>query len=428
MPSMKAPKGTRDILPPETSAWQRVETAYASLCGRFGYSEIRIPTFEHTELFQRGVGDTTDIVQKEMYTFQDKGGRSLSLRPEGTAGVVRAYIENGMPSLPSPVKLFYRITAFRYENVQKGRYREFHQFGAETFGSSGPAIDAEMIGLLAVFFEELGLSRTGLRINSIGCAVCRTAYNEKLRAYLRPHLEEMCALCRDRFERNPLRVLDCKESKCRPFIEGAPAQLDHLCADCGTHFDGLRRELDGMGVPYEIDRSIVRGLDYYTRTVFEFVSENVGTQGTICGGGRYDGLVEACGGPATPGIGFALGVERLLMELAAQGIPAPAAEPPTLFVASVDSTSGETARSLCHRMRRAGIPTESDWNDRSLKAQMKAANRMGVRFTLVLGEDELQSGKAKLRDMSDGSEREVQLDRLEEQLKIERGTDGWRRA
>jgi histidyl-tRNA synthetase len=413
---MKAPKGTRDILPPETSVWQRVEEAYASLCARFGYSEVRIPTFEHTELFQRGVGDTTDIVQKEMYTFLDKGGRSLSLRPEGTAGVVRAYIENGMPSLPSPVKLFYRITAFRYENVQKGRYREFHQFGAETFGSVGPAIDAEMIGLLAVFFEELGLSRTGLRINSIGCPACRSEYNEKLRSYLRPHLGEMCGLCRDRFERNPLRILDCKEPKCRPFIGGAPAQLDHLCAECATHFEGLRRELDGMGVSYAIDRSIVRGLDYYTRTVFEFVSENVGTQGTICGGGRYDGLVEACGGPATPGIGFALGVERLLMELSAQDVPAAAVAPPTLFVASVDAASGAAARSLCHRVRRAGISAETDWNERSLKAQMKAANRMGVRYTVVLGGDETSSGRAKLKDMSDGSEREVALDRLAEEL------------
>jgi histidyl-tRNA synthetase len=414
---MKAPKGTRDILPNETSEWQRVERAYASVCTRFGYAEIRVPTFEHTELFQRGVGDTTDIVQKEMYTFLDKGGRSLSLRPEGTAGVVRAYIENGMPSLPSPVKLFYLITAFRYENVQKGRYREFHQFGAETFGSAGPSIDAEMIGLLSVFFDELGLARTGLRINSIGCPLCRSAYNEKLRDYLRPHLGQMCGLCNDRFERNPLRVLDCKEPKCHVFIEGAPAQLDHLCEACGTHFEGLRRELDGMGVPYAIDRGIVRGLDYYTRTVFEFVSENVGTQGTICGGGRYDGLVEACGGPATPGIGFALGVERLLMELAAQGISACAAEPPALFLASVDSISGTAARSLCHRMRGAGISCEADWNERSLKAQMKAANRMGVRFTMVLGGDEIQSGKAKLRDMANGSEREVSLDHLAEEMR-----------
>jgi len=417
MPSMKAPKGTRDILPPETSEWQRVEKAFSSVAARFGYAEIRLPTFEHTELFQRGVGDTTDIVQKEMYTFLDKGGRSLSLRPEGTAGVVRAYVENGMPSLPTPVKLFYLITAFRYENVQKGRYREFHQFGAEAFGAAGPAIDAEMIGMLSVFFEEMGLRQTGLRINSIGCPVCRASYNDLLRDFLRPHLAGMCSLCDDRFERNPLRILDCKEPKCRPFLEGAPAQLDHLCPDCAAHFDGLKGELERIGVACTIDRGIVRGLDYYTRTVFEFVSENVGTQGTICGGGRYDGLVEACGGPATPGIGFALGVERLLMELSAQGVQGPPPEPVALFVASVDEPSAQEARRICHQVRRAGVPAEADWNGRSLKAQMKAANRMGVRYTVVLGGDETASGRAKLRNMKDGTEREVALDRLAEELR-----------
>ncbi len=416
MPQIKAPKGTRDILPPETSAWQAVERAFASVCARFGYAEVRVPTFEHTELFQRGVGDTTDIVQKEMYTFPDKGGRSLSLRPEGTAGVMRAYVENGMPSLPAPVKLYYLISAFRYENVQKGRYREFHQFGCEAVGSAGPAIDAEMIGLLSVFFGELGLSRLAVRLNSIGCPACRPAYHEALRAYLRPRLGEMCGLCNERFDRNPLRVLDCKEERCQPAIEGAPAQLDHLCADCRAHFDGLKDELDRIGVPYSVDRRIVRGLDYYTRTVFEFVSENVGTQGTICGGGRYDGLVEEVGGPPTPGIGFALGVERLLMEMGAQGIPAAAPATVALYVAAVDEAAGGAARALCHRVRAAGVAAEAEWNGRGLKAQMKAANRMGARYVVVLGGDELAAGTARLKDMKDGSEREVALDRLPQEL------------
>ena len=412
MAKISAPKGTRDILPSEIAAWQQAERVFADVCSRYGYQEIRIPTFESTDLFQRGVGDTTDVVQKEMYTFNDKGGRSISLRPEGTAGVVRSYLENGMASWSSPVRLWYNITAFRYENVQKGRYREFHQFGCEVFGSDGPVVDAELISLLALFFKEIGLSQTSLRINSIGCPVCRTAYNQILKDHIRPHLHEMCETCNDRFEKNPLRIIDCKEHKCQPTTKSAPALLDHLCPDCQTHFDGLCRHLDELGIAYTIDRGIVRGLDYYTRTVFEFVSEHVGTQGTICGGGRYDGLVESIDGPHTPGIGFALGVERLLMELKAQGIEIATNPVPLVYLAGLGEAAAAKARQLTFALRQQGIYAETDLMNRSLKAQMKFAGKTGARFTLVLGDDEIVAGEAKLKQMADGSEQIVRLDDL----------------
>lgn len=410
-----APKGTRDLLPPETAVWQQAEQVFADVCSRFNYREIRLPTFEQTGLFQRGVGDTTDIVQKEMYTFPDKSGRSLTLRPEGTAGVVRSYIENGMASWPSPVRLYYAITAFRYENVQKGRYREFHQFGCEAIGAAGPAVDAELISLLQQFFNQMGLLETSLRINSIGCPVCRGQYHQILKDWLRPHLPQLCANCRDRYERNPLRIIDCKEECCQAITAGAPAQADHLCPDCQAHFSGLQHQLDLLQLPYTIDKRIVRGLDYYTRTVFEFVSEHVGTQGTICGGGRYDGLIEAVGGPATPGIGFALGVERFLMELEARHVPLPNAPEPALFIA-IAGDNEDTARVLCNRLRQNGIRCETDLLGRSLKAQMKYAGKSGARSVVVIGDDESASGIARLRDLRDGQEKEVTLARLEDYL------------
>ena len=408
---ISAPKGTRDILPDEIARWQWVERTFGEVCAQYGYQEIRVPTFEHTELFQRGVGDTTDVVTKEMYTFTDKGGRSLSLRPEGTAGVVRAYIENGMASLPSPLRLFYNITAFRYENVQKGRYREFHQFGAEAFGAAGPAVDAELIHMLQQYFDRLGLSRTSLHINSIGCPVCRAAYNEQLRDYLRPHLGTLCETCNVRFEKNPLRVIDCKVDRCKTITKDAPALLDHLCPDCQAHFDGLRHQLDLLGIEPVIDRGIVRGLDYYTRTVFEFVSENVGTQGTICGGGRYDGLVESIGGQPTPGIGFALGVERLLMELAAQNLELPQAPLLPLYVAPMEPAR-DAATLLCAGLRGRGIAVSTDLIGRSLKAQLKYAAKTAL-AVIVIGETEAATGMAKLRSLGDGSEIEVDLNDLD---------------
>jgi histidyl-tRNA synthetase len=411
-----APKGTRDILPGETAAWQYVGRTFAEVCARFGYREIRIPTFEQTDLFQRGVGDTTDVVQKEMYTFLDKGGRSMTLRPEGTAGVVRSYLENGLASWPAPVRLYYDITAFRYENVQKGRYREFHQFGCEAIGAAGPAIDAELISLLQLFFQTLGLRETSLRINSIGCPDCRTDYQAKLRSFLQPELAQLCANCRDRFERNPLRVIDCKEARCQALTQHAPTQLEHLCPTCHSHFTGLQQHLTGLGLTYTIDPRIVRGLDYYTRTVFEFISDHVGTQGTICGGGRYDGLVETLGGPATPGIGFALGVERLLMELTAQAVDLPADQPLDLFLA-VAGANHNLAHALCWQLRQAGLRVETDLLARSLKAQMKYAGKSGARLVLVLGDDEAASGAGRLRRLADGQETAVRLDELAVRLR-----------
>ncbi len=413
----QAPKGTRDILPAEVYKWQFIERKFADLCASFGYKEIRIPVFEHTELFQRGVGDTTDIVQKEMYTFDDKGGRSLTLRPEGTAGIVRSYIEHGMSSMPQPVKLFYNITAYRYENVQKGRYREFHQYGIETFGAAGPVIDVEVISILSMYFERLGLKNVGLNINSIGCPNCRKEYNEKLKDYFRPHLGELCENCRNRFERNPLRIIDCKEQSCKNFTEGAPKLIDNLCDECREHFEGLKRGLDNIGIVYKVDPGIVRGLDYYTKTVFEFISENVGTQGTICGGGRYDGLVETCGGPSTPGVGFAMGAERLLMELESQKINIDEPEAMGLYVATLGSNAADYAQKLVHKLRSYGVGAETDLMSRSLKAQMKYADKKGFLYTIVIGDEEIENGKAVLKDMKNGEQKDVSLDSIVDRLK-----------
>ena len=413
----QAPKGTRDILPSEIYKWQYIERVFAKVCRNFGYKEIRIPVFEHTELFQRGVGDTTDIVQKEMYTFSDKGGRSITLRPEGTAGVVRSYVENGMASLPQPVKLYYNITAYRHENVQKGRYREFRQFGAEALGAAGPAVDVEIISILSIFFERLGLKNTVLNINSIGCPNCRTEYNEKLKEYFRPYLAELCENCRSRFERNPLRIIDCKEARCRKYAAKAPALLDSLCEECRVHFEGLKAGLENLGIPYNIDRSIVRGLDYYTKTVFEFISQNVGTQGTICGGGRYDGLVEICGGAPTPGIGFALGAERLLMEMESQGIQIE--EPPAMdiYIAPLGEKASAYAQQLVYKLRSCNVGAETDLMGRSLKAQMKYADKKGFSYAVVIGDEEIEHGKTILRDMKTGEQKDVSLDSIVDRLK-----------
>jgi len=403
------PKGTKDILPEDIYRWQKAEQVFAEVCAQYGYGEIRIPTFEQTDLFQRSVGDTTDVVQKEMYTFDDKGGRSITLRPEGTAGVVRSFIEHGMTSLPSPVRMYYNITAFRYENVQKGRFREFHQFGLEAFGAKGPAIDAEIISILVLFFARMGLSQTRLCINSIGCPVCRTGYNKILTDYYRPDLGRMCHDCKGRFEKNPLRMLDCKEDYCRGLAAAAPKLLDHLCPDCLEHFEGLKANLDSLEINYTVDPGIVRGLDYYTRTVFEFVSEHVGTQGTICGGGRYDGLIETMGGQPTPGIGFAMGVERFLMEVAAQEIEIEKTPQVLVYIANMDAKGAVYAQKLAFALRKEGIGCETDLVERSFKAQLKYAGKSGAPYLLVLGADEIDSGKARIKRMSDGVQTDIDL-------------------
>ncbi len=412
----QAPKGTNDILPDEIHRWHRVEREFAALCAQFGYREIRIPVFEHTELFHRGVGETTDIVQKEMYTFDDKGGRSLTLRPEGTAGVVRSYIEHGMASLVQPVKLYYNISAYRYEKMQKGRYREFHQFGMEMFGAADPAADAEIISLLSLFFERLGIGNLSLNLNSIGCPTCRSAYNLLLREHLSDRIGSMCETCQGRYERNPMRILDCKEDGCRAKTKDAPALLDHICEDCRSHFDALCAKLETMGIRYAIDKGIVRGLDYYTRTVFEFVSRNIGTQGTVCGGGRYDGLMEACGGPKTPGIGFGLGVERLLMEMESQGLETPAPEAPLIYIGAIGTAAGDTVEALCWDLRRKGISCIKDVMGRSVKSQMKYADKLGTRYTMILGDNEIESGRVALRDMKNGESKDISLESLADRL------------
>ena len=396
-----APRGTRDILPDETRLWQYVEDKFRSVCDRFAYEEIRIPTFEHTEVFLRSVGETTDVVQKEMYTFEDKSGRSLTLRPEGTAGVARSFIEQGMSSNPYPVRLYYLLNLFRYERVGKGRYREFNQFGIEAFGSVEPDMDVEVIALADLFFAELGLERR-LHVNSIGCPECRGEYQKLLYEYYLPHAAELCPDCQQRLERNPLRLIDCKVESCRAISRSAPRLLDYLDEDCRVHFDRVLELLRSLGIDYTIDKDIVRGLDYYTKTVFEFVSENVGTQGTICGGGRYDTLIETMGGEAVPGVGFALGVERLLMELEAQGCLPQLTQYPDLFIALQTEAAGAAAAGLALELRRRGLRVVSEVCGRSLRAQLKQADRSAARWVLVLGGNELETSSAELRQMESG--------------------------
>ena len=407
--AFSVPKGTKDILPDEVSGWQIAERVFSKVCSEYGFREIRIPTFEHTEVFTKGVGGSTDVVRKEMYTFDDKGGRSMTLRPEGTAGVVRSYIENGMSSLPAPVRLFYMINAFRYEKMQKGRYREFHQFGVEAFGSQGPDIDAEIISLLLLFFERMGIKETRLCINSIGCPECRTTYYEELRNFFSDKLSDMCDDCNERMKQNPMRILDCKEPRCKAYTASAPRQLQYLCADCREHFEGLKSSLDDLGIVYTVDPGIVRGLDYYTRTVFEFVSDHVGTQGTICGGGRYDKLVEMMDGPSVPGVGFAMGVERFLMEMQSQGIKLPEEYSVKVYIASLTDETRTLCHKLAYRMRRVGIGCETDLVGRSFRAQMKYANKAGIPFVAVIGPDEAAGETLSLKRMSDGTAGEFSI-------------------
>lgn len=406
------PKGTKDILPEEMITWNYIEDAFSKACKNAGFGEIRLPVFEYTELFNRGVGDTTDIVQKEMYTFMDKGGRSLTLRPEGTAGVVRSYIEKGMSSLPQPVKLFYMITAYRYENVQKGRYREFNQLGAEIFGVSLPYADIEVISILNIFFKNIGIENLALEINSIGCEKCRPAYNLKLKDYYKDKIFGMCGDCKRRYETNPLRLIDCKEGKCIEASNEVPLIADNLCEECSTHFSGVKSGLDSMDIKYTVNKSIVRGLDYYKKTVFEFVSGNVGTQGTICAGGRYDGLVESLGGNEVPGIGFSMGTERLIMELESRGIVLGREERPEIYIIAIGEKAYAYARKISTALRKTGIYTEMDLLGRTVKAQMKDANRKNAKYTVVLGDDEIAQNKAVITVMDTGEKKGVSLDSI----------------
>ncbi|MBR3503132.1 MAG: histidine--tRNA ligase [Clostridia bacterium] len=405
----QAPKGTQDVLPQDSYRWQRVEDAMRRVAALAGYREIRTPMFEHTELFQRGVGDTTDVVQKEMYTFNDKGNRSITLKPEGTAGAVRAFIEHHLFADPLPSKMFYvSCPVFRYEKPQSGRFRQFHQHGVEVFGAKDASVDAEVIALAMDVLRECGIDGLRLSINSIGCPACRAAYHEKLRAYLEPKLPSLCETCRERFQRNPMRILDCKEDAAK--LTDAPAMLDNLCDDCRGHFEALKRYLDALGIAYEIDPRIVRGLDYYTKTVFEIITDTENGPLTVCGGGRYDGLVQELGGPETCGIGWGMGVERMLMVQDARGV---APEQPALYDAFV-CTLGDAARlegvKLVRELRRAGVKADLDHAARSLKAQFKYAGKMNARYVVTIAEDELARGVVKLRDMAESAEREIPRD------------------
>ena len=406
----QAPKGTQDLLPGQAAKWRVVEDVMRSESEIRGFGEIRTPVFEHTELFQRSVGETTDVVQKEMYTFPDKGGRSLTLRPEGTAGAVRAMLEHALYNDGLPVRLYYFTSCYRYEKPQAGRLREFHQYGFEVFGPEAPIADAEAICMAKSIFDRLGIQNLSLEINSIGCPACRAEYHKALRAYFEQYRDRLCDTCLSRLDRNPMRILDCKNPDCAALAAGAPSMLDYLCADCRAHFEGVKGYLDDAEVSYTVNPSIVRGLDYYTRTVFEFVSNDLGAQSTLCGGGRYDGLVEEMGGKPLPALGCAMGLERLLLVVEAQKIELPEASKCELFIAAVDEEAQRRAFRLVQELRTCLVFAECDTCSRSLKAQMKYADKIGAAFTMVLGGDELESGRAVLKNMKTGEKKTVRLD------------------
>ncbi len=403
----QAPKGTQDMLPKDAYRWQEIARTMRDACALAGYQEIRTPMFEHTELFQRGVGDTTDVVQKEMYTFEDKGNRSITLKPEGTAGAVRAFIESHMYAETLPVKLYYSACpCFRYEKPQSGRLRQFHQNGVEVFGAKDASVDAEIIKLAMDILHANGIDGLRLNINSIGCPKCRAAYLEKLKAYLEPKLPTLCKTCQERFERNPMRILDCKEDA--PKLTDAPAMLDNLCEECADHFDKLKAYLGAMGLEYAIDPRIVRGLDYYTKTVFEIITDTPdGGELTVCGGGRYDGLVEELGGPATPGIGWGMGIERMIMVQDMRGTAPASPAPLDALVVTLGDDARMEGVKLVGELRAKGVRADLDHAARSMKAQFKYANKLGVKKVIVIAGDELEKGVVKLRDMEASTEAEV---------------------
>ena len=407
---VQAPKGTKDMLPQDAYKWHFVEKSFREVVKNYGMREIRTPIFEHTELFLCGVGDTTDIVQKEMYTFKDKGDRSVTLKPEGTAPVVRAFIENRLFNEAQPTKLYYITPCFRYENVQKGRLRQFHQFGTEVFGSKEPSMDAEVIAFAMDFLNKLGLKSLSLNINNLGCPHCRPKYNEALKAFLQENYDDLCGLCKSRFEKNPMRILDCKNKNCGEITKNAPIILDYMCEECETHFNQVKMYLDALNIQYTVDPGIVRGLDYYTKTIFEILNDDF----TVCGGGRYDRLIEQLGGPEMPAVGFGLGIERLIMTLEKEGIEIPKENLYDLYIGARGDEGKLAAFTLANKLRANGIKVEVNHMGRSLKAEMKYANKIEATYTLVLGDDELQNGIAKLKRMSDGEQFEVNLNNIDE--------------
>ena len=412
----RAIKGTNDILPEESNKWQFVESKMLETALQFGFKEIRVPVFEHTEVFLRSVGDTTDVVQKEMYTFDDKGGRSITLRPELTAGVIRSAIEKGLVNGALPQKLCYIGGCYRYEKPQAGRLREFHQFGVECVGAAAPNADAEVISLAKSVLDNIGIKNISLEINSIGCPECRKEYHKALKEYFSANAENLCDTCKDRLDRNPMRILDCKSPVCKKIAENAPVVIDFLCEDCRDHFEKVKANLEAMQIEYKVNPKIVRGLDYYTRTVFEFVSGDIGAQSTVCGGGRYDGLIGQMGGPKTPSLGFAMGIERLMMVLSAQNAELPKAPTCDLFIATLGEHAILKASALCRELRDEGYKVQTDICGRGLKAQMKYADKIGAKFSLVLGDNEVESGKATLKNMSNSAEKEIALAEIVEEL------------
>lgn len=406
----KAIKGTKDVLPNESYKNQYIEATCLGVAENFGYKEMRTPVFEHTELFQRGVGDTTDVVQKEMYTFDDKGGRSITLRPEGTAGAARAFLENGLSNEALPQKICYLTSCYRYEKPQAGRLREFHQFGIECFGATSPLADAEMISLAKQIFDELGVKDLHLELNSIGCPECRAEYHKALKEYFSQYKDKLCDTCNDRLERNPMRILDCKSPVCSEIAKGAPVVLDYLCDECREHFQKVKSYLDAANIEYIVNPQIVRGLDYYTKTVFEFVSDAIGSQGTVCGGGRYDGLLEELGGQHTPSLGFAMGLERLQLVMEAQGCNFPEPSRPDLFIVAMGEKATLKAVEIAKDMRDEGFSVVYDLNGRSLRAQMKYADKLGAKFNVVIGDNEVENKVVSLKDMTTGESSEINLD------------------
>lgn len=402
--------GAEDVLPKDSHKWQFIEEVMRSEATAYGFKEIRTPVFEHTELFQRGVGDTTDVVQKEMYTFNTKGGTSITLRPEGTAGAARAMLEHAIYNDGLPIKTYYFDSCYRYEKKQANRYREFHQFGVELFGTANPAADAEIISLASTLFDRLGITDLELQINSIGCPECRAKYHEALKSYFENSKDKLCETCLSRLEKNPMRILDCKSPICSEIAKDAPVVLDYLCDECSNHFTKVKAYLDSAEIPYTVNPQIVRGLDYYTKTVFEFVTTSLGSQGTVCGGGRYDGLIEEIGGQHTPSLGFGLGMERLLALMEEQGVDIPAPNTCDLYIASMGDEAQKKAFNLAKEVREAMISVECDIVGRSLRAQMKYADKIGAKFSIVIGDNEIENNSALLKNMDTGEKTEVPLD------------------
>ena len=410
----KAPKGTKDLMPDQIYKWHFVEAIFADICKKYGFKEIRTPIFEHTELFARGVGDTTDIVEKQMYTFKDYADRSITLKPEGTAGTARAFIEHKIFADVQPTKMYYQIPCFRYEKPQSGRLREFHQFGIEVFGASNMLADMEVIALAHDFLTKVNIIDVELRINSVGCPKCRPIHRKALKEFLADKYDQLCDTCKGRYEKNPMRILDCKSPICQELVVGAPMMLDYLCEECDDAFTELKDNLSSASIPFTVDPGIVRGLDYYTKTAFEFVSNSIGAQGTVCGGGRYDNLIEELEGPPTPGVGFGLGIERLLLLMEASGLEIPKPAGVDIFIAVMGEQAKAKGIALLREFRAAGLHAEMDLMSRNFKGQFKYADRLDSKYTVVIGDDELASGKVSIKEMSTSNQELVDIDKLAE--------------